>query len=58
MADVPAEPFSGTAMVAAVMGSSDPPKALDMTSLMVGADWVTKMVCLRLEFRKTTFVAF
>lgn len=58
MADVPAEPFSGTAMVAAVMGRSDPPKALEMTSRIVGAGCVTKMVCLMVAFSKTTPVPF
>lgn len=38
MADVPAEPLSGTARVAEEMGRSEPPKALEITRRMVGAD--------------------
>lgn len=57
MAEVPAEPLSGTAMVAAVMGRSDTPKALEMTSWIVGADWVMKTVCRMVAFWKTTPVA-
>lgn len=54
MAEVPDEPFSGTATVAAVTDRTDPPKALEMTSRIVGAGWVMKMVCRRVALRKTT----
>lgn len=38
MAEVPAEPFNGRASVADDMGRSEPPKALEMTRRIVGAD--------------------
>lgn len=44
MAGFPAEPFSGTAMVAAEMGRSEPPKAFEMTRRILGADCVRKIV--------------
>lgn len=40
------------------MGRSEPPKALEMTSRMVGADCVTKMVWRREASSKTTSVPF
>lgn len=58
MAEVPADPFCGTASVADEMGRSEPPKALDITSRMVGADCVRKMVCRRVASWKTTSDSF
>lgn len=58
MAEVPAEPFCGTAMVAAEMGRSVPPKALETTMRMVGADWVRNMVWRRVASWNTTPVWF
>lgn len=54
MDDVPAEPFKGTAIVADVIGRSDAPNALEMTSRIVGADCVMKIVCRRVAFSKTS----
>jgi hypothetical protein len=55
---VPLAPLTGVAMVMAVMGSSDSPKALEMVRRMVGAERPTRSVCRIVESTKMASVPF
>lgn len=60
MADRPVEPLrlAGSAMVAAVIGRSEPPKALERRSRIVPAPRATLTVWRIVAFWKTTPLAF